>query len=88
MKISAIFSAVSMDLTFTVDNLEKFSAKPGKVHFEVLIHILSYIRDNKTLSLIYLNICINPSKCTLPVFAENFANLCTEKLKSTLVDNR
>ena len=26
-------------------------------------------------------------KCTLTGFAENFANLCTEKLKSTHVDN-
>ena len=30
----------------------------------------------------------NNSKCTLPGFDENFANLCTEKLKPTLVDNK
>ena len=34
----------------------------------------------------YLNKCTNPSKCTLPGLDENFSNLCTEKLKSTLVD--
>ena len=33
--------------------LAKFSANPGKVHFEVLVHILRYIRDNKTLGLKY-----------------------------------
>ena len=33
--------------------LEKFSANPGKVHFEGLVHIFIYIRDNKTLFLKY-----------------------------------
>ena len=27
-------------------NLEKFSAKPGKLHFEGLVHLLGYIREN------------------------------------------
>ena len=30
-----------------------FSSNPGKVHFEGLLHLLSYIRDNKTLGLHY-----------------------------------
>ena len=42
-----------MDLSFAVHKLVKFSANPGKVHFEVLIHLLRYIRDNKTLVLKY-----------------------------------
>ena len=29
-----------MELSFAVHKLEKFSAKPGKVHFEGLVHIL------------------------------------------------
>ena len=33
--------------------LAKFSANPGKVQFEVLVHILRYIRYNKTLGLKY-----------------------------------
>ena len=33
--------------------LEKISETPHKVHFEILIHILRYIRDNKTLGLKY-----------------------------------
>ena len=33
--------------------LETFSSNPGKVHFEGLVHILRYIRDNKTLGLKY-----------------------------------
>ena len=33
--------------------LEKFSANSGKVHFEGLIHLLRYIRDNKNLGLKY-----------------------------------
>ena len=33
--------------------LSKFSANPVKVKFEGLVHILRYIRDNKTLGLKY-----------------------------------
>ena len=33
--------------------LEKFSANPGKVHFEGLVHILRYIRCNQTFVLKY-----------------------------------
>ena len=42
-----------MDLSFSLHKLEFFSEYPGKVHFEGLIHLLSYIRDNKTLGLKY-----------------------------------
>ena len=40
-----------VDLIFSVHKLEKSSANPGKVQFEGLIHLLRYIRDNKTLGL-------------------------------------
>ena len=33
--------------------LEKFSSKPGKVHFEGLVHLLRYIRYNKTFGFKY-----------------------------------
>ena len=42
-----------MDLSFSVHKLEKFSANPGKVHFEGLINLLRYIRENNNLSLKY-----------------------------------
>ena len=42
-----------MDLSFVVHKLAKVSANPGKVHFEGLVHLLRYIRDNKTLGLKY-----------------------------------
>ena len=42
-----------VDLSFEVHKLEKFSANPGKVHSEGLVHILRYIRDNNTLGLNY-----------------------------------
>ena len=41
------------DLSFAVHNLAKFSSNPGKLHFEVLVHLLKYIRNNKTLGLKY-----------------------------------
>ena len=37
-----------MDLSFAVHKLVKFSENPGKVHFEGLVRMLRYIRDNKT----------------------------------------
>ena len=42
-----------MDLSFAVHKLAKFPANPGRVHFEGLVHLLRYIRDNKTFGLKY-----------------------------------
>ena len=42
-----------VDLSFTVHKLAKFSANTGKVHFEGLVHLLRYIRDNNILGLKY-----------------------------------
>ena len=42
-----------MDLSFAVHKLAKFSANPGKVYLEGLVHLLRYIRENKTLGLKY-----------------------------------
>ena len=42
-----------VDLSFAVHKLAKFSANPGKVHFEVLVNLVRYIRYNKTLELRY-----------------------------------
>ena len=42
-----------MDLIFAVQKLAKFSENTGKVHSEGLIHLLIYIRENKTLDLKY-----------------------------------
>ena len=40
-----------VDLIFALHKLAKISSNPGKVHFEVLLHLLRYIRENKTLTL-------------------------------------
>ena len=45
--------STGVDLSFTVHKLEKFSVNPGEVHFEGLVNLLRYIRDNKTLGLKY-----------------------------------
>ena len=42
-----------LDFSFAVHKLAKFSSNPGKVHFEGLVHLLRYIRDNNTLGLKY-----------------------------------
>ena len=40
-------------LSFAVQNLSKFESNTGKVHFEGLVHLLRYIRENNTLGLKY-----------------------------------
>ena len=42
-----------MALSLLVHNLAKVSSNPGKEHFELLVHLLSYIRDNNNLVLKY-----------------------------------
>ena len=42
-----------VELSFEVHKLAKFTANPGKVHFEGLIHLLRYFRNNNTLGLKY-----------------------------------
>ena len=45
--------STTVNLFFAVHNMEKFSSNPGKVHLEGLVHLLGYIRDNKSLGLEY-----------------------------------
>ena len=40
-------------LSFSVHKLAKFSSNSGKLHFESLVHLSRYIRDNKTLGMKY-----------------------------------
>ena len=40
-------------MSFAVQKFAKFSSKPREVHFEGLVHLLRYIRYNKTLGLKY-----------------------------------
>ena len=42
-----------MELSFAVHKLANVSSNPGKVYFEDLVHLLRYIRENKTLGLKY-----------------------------------
>ena len=48
-----LFIVYKSVLEFCSAQVSYFSANPGKVNFEGLIHLLRYIRDNKTLGLIY-----------------------------------
>ena len=42
-----------VDFSFSVHKLKRFSSNPGKFHFEVLVQVLRYIRENKALGLNY-----------------------------------
>ena len=47
------FLSTRVHLSFAVQKLAKFSENPVKVHSEGLVHVLRYIRDNRTLGLKY-----------------------------------
>ena len=68
-----------MDLRFAVHKLAKFSANPGKVHFEELVHLLRYIRYNKTLGLKYYA-DLNDAPVTDPLIQDSI------KTKNRLMD--
>ena len=42
-----------MVFSFAVHKLAKFSSNPGKLHFEDLLNLLRYIRENNNLGLKY-----------------------------------
>ena len=42
-----------VDLCFAVHNLAKFSSNPDKLHFQGLIYLFRYIRNDKNLGLKY-----------------------------------
>ena len=48
-----VFIVYKIGLEFCSTQVSKVLSNPGKVHFEGLLHLLMYIRDNKTLSLKY-----------------------------------
>jgi hypothetical protein len=39
-----------VDILYAVNKLAKFTHKPGKVHFEAMIHLLRYLRDHSQVS--------------------------------------
>jgi hypothetical protein len=44
---SLIYLAMTRcDITFAVNKLAKFSKRPGRNHFEAMLHVLRYLRDN------------------------------------------
>ena len=51
--IVSLIYLLSTIVFFSAHKLAKFSSNPGKVHFEGLLHLLMYIRENNTLGLNY-----------------------------------
>ena len=56
---SLIFFSTRVDLSFSVQKLAKFLSNPGKVHFEGLVHLLRYIRENNTRGVFHTQANIN-----------------------------
>jgi hypothetical protein len=49
-------SMTRTDIIFAVNKLAKYMRKPGKVHFEALIHLLRYLRDNSSYGICFYSI--------------------------------
>ena len=47
------FLSTRVDFSFAVHKLANFPSNPGKVHFDVFVNLLIYIRDNNILGLNY-----------------------------------
>ena len=45
--------SIRVDCSFAVHKFLKISSNPGKLHYEGLVHLLRYVRDNKSLGLKY-----------------------------------
>ena len=79
------------DVSTSDEQVEKLT-REYNIHYRACIGLLIYLLSTRVdLSFVVHKLerfSANPSKCTLPGFAENFANLCTSKLKYTCVDNR
>jgi hypothetical protein len=55
-----------VDIIFAVNKLAKFTHKPGKIHFEALIHLLRYLRDHSHVGIhFYSDISTAPITHTL-----------------------
>ncbi len=51
---SLIYLALTRtDIIYAVNKLAKFTRNPGKKHFEALIHLLRYLRDNPNLGVAF-----------------------------------
>jgi len=54
-------SMTRTDIIYAVNKLAKYTRKPGKVHFEALLHLLRYLRDNSLYGVrFYSNIVESP----------------------------
>ena len=99
VKVSTIFHKTTLpadmifikeDVSTSDEQVEKLT-REYNIHYRACIDSFIYLlstRVDLSFSVHKLaKFSANPSKCNLPGFSENFAILCTAKLKSTLVDN-
>ena len=86
--------STKVDFCFAVYKLEKFSSNPVKLHFDGLVHLLRYIRDNKHLGLIYytkiedaaisdiLRQVITKNENRVIVFSDSIWKYCQDTVRS------
>ena len=82
-------------MVFSVHKLTKFSSNPSEVHFEGLVHLLRYIRDNNNLGLNYyadmkdaplydlLRKANIKTENQLTAFSESSCKYCPDTVRST-----
>jgi hypothetical protein len=42
-----------VDISYAVNKMAKYTRNPGRKHFDMLVHLLRYLRDNSHLGLRY-----------------------------------
>jgi hypothetical protein len=61
-----------VDIVFAVNKLAKFTHKPGRLHFEAMIHLLRYLRDHSHVGVRFYNDYLN-APMTKALIAENIS---------------
>jgi len=59
-----------VDIVYAVNKLAKFTHKPGRVHFEAMLHLLRYLRDYPNAGIHFYNDYVN-APMTKALIAEN-----------------
>jgi hypothetical protein len=61
-----------VDIMYAINKLAKFTHKPGKMHFDALIHLLWYLRDHPQVGIRFYSDYLN-APMTKALIAENIS---------------
>ncbi len=59
-----------VDIVYAINKLAKFTHKPGRIHFEAMVHLLRYLQDHSNVGIRFYSDYIN-APMTKALIAEN-----------------